>query len=56
LGVQTATLAKWAAIGRPWIPYFRLGGVVVYDVSDLDAFLEKHKVATHGGGHARAAG
>ncbi len=44
LGVSPDTLAKWATVGRPWIPYYRLGGKAVYDQSALDAFLNKNKV------------
>jgi len=44
LGVATQTLNKWACIGYPHIPYYRLGKKAVYDKDDLDAFLEKNRV------------
>ena len=44
LGVTPDTLNKWASVGRPWVPYYRVGRKAVYDIADLDAFLEKHRV------------
>jgi hypothetical protein len=40
IGVSPNTLAKWASVGRPYIPYFLVGGKAVYDTVDLDQFLE----------------
>lgn len=44
LGVPVNTLARWAVTGRPLLRYYRYGRTVVYDLTDLDAFLEKHRV------------
>jgi len=44
LGVMPNTLNKWACIGHPSIPYYRIGGKAVYDVRDLDAFLECNRI------------
>ena len=44
IGITYHTLNTWRCIGRPFIPYFKTGGKVIYDTVDLDAFLEKHKV------------
>jgi excisionase family DNA binding protein len=39
LGVSTSTLAKWRMRGDP-PAYRKLGRVIVYDQTDLDAWLE----------------
>ncbi len=48
IGVTPKTLAQWRVTGRNRIPYYKLGNGprarVVYDVADLDAFLERSKV------------
>ena len=44
LGVAEATLNKWASVGSPAIPYYRVGKKAVYDRSDLDRFLARHRV------------
>ena len=49
LGITPGTLNKWASVGRPWVPYYRIGRKAVYDVADLDAFMKKHLVK--GGEH-----
>jgi hypothetical protein len=49
LGIAPATLAKARVVGRPGIPYHKIGRRVVYDVADLDAYLAKHR---HGGPEA----
>jgi excisionase family DNA binding protein len=45
LGVTPGTLAKWRSIGRPHIPYYKLGRKVIYHQVDLQAYLDKHHVA-----------
>jgi hypothetical protein len=44
LGLESRTLAKWASVGRPYLPYYRLGGKAIYDLQDLDDFLAAHRV------------
>ena len=44
LGVSPNTLARWAWIKSPSIPYYRLGQKTVYDQDDLDRFLAKNRV------------
>lgn len=44
LGVSPQTLNKWACIGRPYIPYYRVGKKAVYEQTDLDKFLKRHRV------------
>lgn len=38
-----STLDKWRA-AKIVLPFFRDGGKVMYDVADLDAYLDRHKV------------
>ena len=42
--VQTETLARWACTGRYALPMIKLGTLVRYDIIDLDALIESHKV------------
>lgn len=46
LGVSQSTLAKWRMYGcGP--PYSKLGGVVIYDIADLDTFAaERRRLST----------
>ncbi len=44
LGIAEGTLAKWASIGHPYIPYHRIGKKAVYFQTDLDEYLEKNRV------------
>lgn len=54
LGIHHTTLSMWRSIGRPHIPYYKLGGKVVYDTDDLEVYLEKHRIDSpaEGGNHA----
>jgi excisionase family DNA binding protein len=45
LGITTGTLDVWRSTGRYAIPYVKVGRLVKYRQSALDAFLEKN---THG--------
>ena len=40
LGVKASTLAVWAATKRYPLPYVKVGRLVKYRLSDLEAFLE----------------
>ena len=44
LGIKPPTLAGWASRGTPEgypeLPFFKVGKVVRYRISDLDAFIE----------------
>ena len=42
--VQPETLARWACTGRYGLPMIKLGTLVRYDTTDLDALIEAHKV------------
>jgi hypothetical protein len=44
LGVSPNTLNKWRVVGRPHIPFIKVGRRVVYDSRDLDAYLTMHRV------------
>lgn len=45
LGVATNSLAVWRATKRYGLPYVKVGRLVKYRKSDLDAFLESRTVA-----------
>lgn len=46
LGISEQTLAIWKCTGRYNLPYIKIGRLVKYKKSDLDAFIEKnHKTA-----------
>jgi len=47
LGISPKTLSNWASAGAG-PPFHRLGGVVVYSRSSLDAFLSASLVQTTG--------
>ena len=44
LRTTAQTLARWASTKRFALPYIRVGGLVRYRRSDLDAFLEARTV------------
>jgi excisionase family DNA binding protein len=44
LGVEVQTLAAWRSRKSCNIPYFRLGTLIRYRKSDVDAFLDSQKV------------
>ena len=44
LGVSQSTLRAWRK-RRRYLPYRRLGGAVVYDVRDIEEYLQKTRVA-----------
>jgi excisionase family DNA binding protein len=52
LGTKKATLAVWRSTGRYNLPYLKIGRLVRYKKSDLDAFITRR---TYGAGHAEAA-
>ena len=41
LGVTAGTLAVWRSVGRYEIPFIKVGRLVQYKKSDLDAWLEQ---------------
>lgn len=45
LSVEVATLAVWRCTGRYALPYLKVGRLVRYRKSDLDAFLESRRVS-----------
>lgn len=49
LGVTVGTLSVWACTGRYNLPFFKAGRKAIYFQSDLDSFIERHMVDTHGG-------
>ena len=46
--VRSNTLARWACTGRYALPMIKLGRLVRYDVQDLDAFVERHRITPGG--------
>jgi len=42
LGVAAATLQYWRSTGSQEIPFMKVGGRVVYSLSDLDEWLAQH--------------
>ncbi len=46
LGVSRDTLSVWRCVGRYAIPFIKVGRLVKYRKSALDAFLDRR---THGG-------
>jgi DNA-binding transcriptional MerR regulator len=42
LGVAAATLQYWRSTGVQEIPFLKVGGRVIYSLSDLDKWLAKH--------------
>lgn len=45
LGLSKATLEKDRVVGRLEIPFLKLGRRVLYDVSDLEAWMARHRRA-----------
>ena len=52
LGISVGTLSVWACTGRYNLPFCKVGKKAIYFQSDLDAFIERHMVDTHGGAAA----
>lgn len=48
IGVKPHTLSVWASSGRYNLPYIKVGSIVYYSKSALDAFLSNRTV---GGGN-----
>lgn len=46
LGVTSKTLAVWRCVGRYSIPFVKVGRLVKYRKSELDAFLAARTVGT----------
>jgi excisionase family DNA binding protein len=44
MGIEVATLAVWRCTGRYTLPYLKVGRLVRYRQSDLDAFLKARSV------------
>ena len=42
--IKPETLARWACNGRYQLPLIKIGRMVRYDVNDLDALIESHKI------------
>jgi len=42
LGIASATLQYWRSTGSQKIPFKKVGGRVMYRISDLDEWLEAH--------------
>ena len=53
LGVKPSSLAVWRSTGRYALPYFKVGRLVRYRVSDLAEFLAR-RTAQHTGSEGRA--
>ena len=43
LCLSPKTLAKWACTGEVKLPYYRVMGRVVYDLDDIDRWLETRR-------------
>ncbi len=52
LGLSPKTLEKWRSIGRPRLPYVRLGSAIKYRESDIAKFINDSVV----GGEAQPKG
>jgi len=46
-GIPTATLAQWR-YRKCGIPYLRIGGLVRYDLADVEAYLQTCRVELRG--------
>jgi excisionase family DNA binding protein len=46
LGVTESTLAVWACVKRYNLPYVKVGRLVKYRRSDLEAFIERRMVSS----------
>ena len=44
LGITPRTLAVWACVGRYNLPYVKVGRLVKYRRTDLDAFISRRTV------------
>jgi excisionase family DNA binding protein len=44
LGLATQTLAAWSHNNRYDLPYIKVGRLVKYEQSALDAFIARHRV------------
>ena len=42
IGIAAATLQYWRTTGAQKIPFIKVGGRVMYRISDLDEWLEKN--------------
>ena len=47
LGVKPRSLEVWRCVGRYDLPYIKVGRLVRYRRSDLDAFLERNVRVDH---------
>lgn len=43
LGIKENTLAVWAVNKRYELPFYKVGRLVKYKISDLEIFIEKNK-------------
>ncbi len=44
LGIRPCTLAQWTCAGRYHLPIVRIGRRVMYDLLDVEAYIERCKV------------
>lgn len=44
LGKTPGTLAVWASTGSQNLPYYKVGGKVLYKKSDIVAFIESGRI------------
>jgi hypothetical protein len=42
MGIAAATLQYWRTTGAQKIPFIKVGGRVMYRISDLDKWLDDH--------------
>jgi len=42
IGITAATLQYWRTTGSQKIPFIKVGGRVMYRISDLDQWLDDH--------------
>ena len=45
LCLSPKTLAKWACTKEVELPYFKIGGRVLYDIDDLNVWVEARRAA-----------
>lgn len=50
LGVQEGTLAVWACTKRYHLPVVKVGRLVKYRLTDLEAFIDRRTINTEHGG------
>ena len=48
LGIAESTLAVWRSNKRYKLPYIKVGRLIRYKLSDLDAFIESRTVSNKG--------